>query len=70
MKFPTKCRTMKLVMIYTILGSFCSFLNWEGAQNWPRKIPVIYLYTLEVSILKNMDPYGVHSVCVEDKKVV
>ena len=42
-KFPPKCRTKKLGMIYTILGSFCSFLNWEVAdirpQIRPRKIP-------------------------------
>ena len=38
-----KCRTKKLGMIYTILGSFCLFLNWEGAYIRPqirlRKIP-------------------------------
>ena len=45
MKFSWKCRTMsmKLVMIYTILWSFCWFFNWEGAvirsQIRPRKIP-------------------------------
>ena len=36
MKFPLKCRTKKLGMIYTILGSFCSFLNWEGADYCPK----------------------------------
>ena len=44
MKFSPQCRTKKLGMIYTILGSFCSFLNWEGTDIWPkirpRKIPV------------------------------
>ena len=50
MKFTSKCRTNKLVMINTISGSFCSFLNWEGADIWPlirpRKIPVgkMFLY--------------------------
>ena len=45
MKFSAKFRTKKLgmIMIYTTLGSFCSFLNWEGAdiqpQISPRKIP-------------------------------
>ena len=43
MKFAPTFRTKKLGMIYTILGSFCSFLNWEGAnilpQIRPRKIP-------------------------------
>ena len=39
MKFSPKCRTKKLGMIYTILGSFCSFLNWEGADIWPRIRP-------------------------------
>ena len=29
MKFSPKCRTKKLGMIYTILGSFCSFLIGE-----------------------------------------
>ena len=41
-KFSPKCRTKKLGMIYTILGRFCSFLNWERAdirpQIRPRKI--------------------------------
>ena len=41
-RFSPKCRTKKLGMIYTILGMFCSFLNWEGAdirpQISPRKI--------------------------------
>ena len=36
MKFSPKCRTKKLGnMIYTIVGSFCSFLNWNIR---PRKI--------------------------------
>ena len=43
MKFSSNCRTKILGVIYTILGSFCSFLNWEGAvigpQIMPRKIP-------------------------------
>ena len=43
MRKSPKCRTKKLGMIYTILGSFCSFLNWEGAnirpEIRPRKIP-------------------------------
>ena len=46
MKFPTKCRTKKLGMKNTILGSFCSCLNWEGAnirpQIRPRKTPEAY----------------------------
>ena len=36
MKFSPKCRTKKLGMIYTILGSFCSFLNWEGVGIRPQ----------------------------------
>ena len=32
MKILPKCRTKKLGMVYTILGSFCSFLNWERAD--------------------------------------
>ena len=44
MKFAPKCRTNKLWMIYTILGSFHTFFNWERAdtrpQIRPRKIPV------------------------------
>ena len=47
MKFSPKCRTKKLGMIYTILESFCSFSNWDGAdirpQIRPRKIPVFVL---------------------------
>ena len=39
MKFSPKCRTKKLGMIYTILGSFCSFFNWEGADIRPQIIP-------------------------------
>ena len=48
MKFSPKCRTKKLELIF--LGSFCSFLNWEGADIWPqsrtRKIPVKALIKL------------------------
>ena len=48
MKFSLKCRAKKVGMIFTILGSLCSFLNWEGAdigpQILPRKIPsLLYL---------------------------
>ena len=43
MKYLQICRTKKLKKKYTILGSFDSFLNWEGANIWPqirpRKIP-------------------------------
>ena len=44
MKFSPKCRTKKLGMIYTILGSFAMFLIGEGLiyiqpQIRPRKIP-------------------------------
>ena len=46
MKFPSKCRTKKFGMIYTVLGNFCSFFNWEGADIRhlvrPRKIPAHY----------------------------
>ena len=42
MKFLPRYRTKKLGIIYTIFGSFYSFLNWEGAdirsQIRPRKI--------------------------------
>ena len=52
MKFSPKCRTKKLGIIYTILGSFCSFFNCKGAdirpQIRPRKISarkcVIYFH--------------------------
>ena len=60
MKFSPNCRTKKLVMIYTILGSFCSFLNWEGAdiqpQIRPRKIPVILFRVLVVCLCTNNVP--------------
>ena len=36
MKFSPKCRTKKLGMIYTIVGSFCYFLNWKGAIYGPK----------------------------------
>ena len=36
MKFSPKSRTKKLGIIYTILGSFCSFLNWEGLIFGPK----------------------------------
>ena len=43
MVFSPECRTKKLNMIYTSMGSVCSFLYWEGADDWPqirpRKIP-------------------------------
>ena len=46
MKFSLKCRAKKLGILYIILGRFCSFLNWEGADIWPqiwsRKIPGMY----------------------------
>ena len=35
MKFSPNCRAKELGMLFTIFGSFCSFLDWEG----PRKIP-------------------------------
>ena len=37
--------SLKYKMIYIILGSFCSYLNWEGTnirpQIKPRKIPAL-----------------------------
>ena len=42
MKFLLKCRTKKLGMVYTILGSFCSFLNWEGAYIRPQIRPSLF----------------------------
>ena len=36
MKFSPKCRTKKVGMIYTILGSFPSFFNWEWAVIRPQ----------------------------------
>ena len=46
MIFPPKCRTKKLGMKNTILGSFAIFI-WEGAdmqlQIMPRKIPVYHM---------------------------
>ena len=55
MKLSPKCRTKKMGMSYTILGSFCSFLNWEGVYIWPqirpRKIPEAVMYTLDYMCL-------------------
>ena len=52
MNFSPICRVKKLGMMSTILGSFFSFLNWEGAdiqpQIWPRKTPDFVLYTIPV----------------------
>ena len=51
MKFSPKCRTKKLGMLNTHLGSFCISFNWEGAdirpQIRPRKISgdSVLLYT-------------------------
>ena len=36
MKFSSKCRTKKLGMIHSILGSVCSFLNSEGGLFGPK----------------------------------
>ena len=35
MIFLPKCRSKKLGMINIILASFCSFLNWDGANIQP-----------------------------------
>ena len=55
MEFSPKCNTKKLEMIYTIFGSFCSFLNWEGAAFHPqirlRKIPALFLNTYMATTL-------------------
>ena len=39
MKFSPKCRIEQLEMIYTLLGSFCYFLNWERADVQPQIRP-------------------------------
>ena len=36
MKFSPKYRSKILGMIYIILGSFCSFLDWKGADIGPK----------------------------------
>ena len=45
MKCTPKSRTNEFEMMFTILGSVCSILDWEGAdirpQTRPKKIPVI-----------------------------
>ena len=65
MKFSPKCRTKKLGMIYTILGSFCSFINWEGAdirpQISPRKIPAEF--TMLVSESPVSEKLGIKMSC-------
>ena len=44
MIFLPKCRAKEFRMLFTILDSFCSFLDWEEADIQPkmnrRKIPV------------------------------
>ena len=48
MKFSPNCRTWKVGMIYTILGSFCLFFNWERAvfmaPNQARENPCHWRY--------------------------
>ena len=39
MKFLPKFRTKKLRILFTILGSFCSFLNGEGDDVRPLIMP-------------------------------
>ena len=45
-KFAPKCKPTESGRLFTILGSFCSFLDWKGAdirpKNWPRKVPVCF----------------------------
>ena len=45
MTFSPKCRAKSLGILFTILGTVCSFLNWEEAdikpQVRPNKIPVL-----------------------------
>ena len=36
MKFSPKCKAERLGMIYTILGIFRSFFNWEGTDIQPQ----------------------------------
>ena len=31
-KFSPNCRAKEFGMLFTILGSFCSFLDWKGAD--------------------------------------
>ena len=65
-------------MINTIWGSFCSFLNWEGADIWPlirpKKIPVgkIILYTcylvgLKIKFWHEISFTYVSTLCVSSK---
>ena len=46
-KFSPKCKAYILGVLFTILGSFCSYLDLVGANYWPqnrpRKIPVASL---------------------------
>ena len=57
MKFSLKYRINKLGMIDTILGSFCSFFNLEGAdirpQIRPMKIPDMKLTSSHKSMVRN-----------------
>ena len=43
MEFSPNCTAKEVGMLLNILGSFCLFLDWEGADirllNRPRKIP-------------------------------
>ena len=66
MKFPLKCRTKTLGIIYSILGNLFSFLNWEGAdsaQIRPRKIPVFVSRYVWRAVLRRLFVVGcVHLV--------
>ena len=48
MKFSPKCRTK------TILGSFCSFLNWEG---------VFVIFGPKLGLGKSLSPFTTILVC-------
>ena len=51
MKFSPKCRTKKLGMINTVLGSFCSFFNWEGTVIRPQIRPRKILDSYKINLL-------------------
>ena len=80
MNFPLKCRTKQLGMLYTILGIFCSFLNWKRADIWPqirlRKIPMLghfshFFSTKDSLVSYSFDPdQAIHSVGQSGSKLL
>ena len=64
MKFSSKCRTKKLEMKNTILGSFYLFFNWEGANIRPQIRPwkILVVLIQESGICMYGKPRNCHEI--------